>query len=72
MDVKGAGRQGTMLILIRRPTQAVKIGTEITVKVLEIRGKQVRIGVNAPSNMDVRREETVDKEHTPPTPGADH
>jgi carbon storage regulator len=61
-----------MLILIRRPTQTVTIGTDITVKVLEIRGKQVRIGVSAPPDMDVRREEMVEKAHTRPTPDTDH
>jgi carbon storage regulator len=52
--------------------QTVTIGTDITVKVLEIRGKQVRIGVNAPSDMDVRRQEMVEKAHTRRTPDTDH
>ena len=46
-----------MLILTRRPTQAFAIGSDITVTVLEIRGTQVRIGVDAPRETAVLREE---------------
>jgi carbon storage regulator len=61
-----------MLILIRRPKQTVTIGTDITVTVLEIRGKQVRIGVKAPRGMDVRPEEMVGKAHAHRPPDTDH
>ena len=50
-----------MLILTRRPTQAFAIGSDITVTVLEIRGTQVRIGVDAPRETAVLREEIVEK-----------
>jgi carbon storage regulator len=50
-----------VLILTRRPTQALAIGNDITVTVLEIRGSQVRIGVNAPRETKVLRTEIVDK-----------
>jgi carbon storage regulator len=46
-----------MLILTRRPTQTVTIGNDVTVTVLEIRGSQVRIGVNAPRDIAIHREE---------------
>jgi carbon storage regulator len=65
-------RQGIVLIFTRRPTQAVAIGSEITVTVLEIRGTQVRIGVNAPRETRVLREEAVAKTKTRRTPDADH
>jgi carbon storage regulator len=61
-----------VLILTRRPTQSVKIGCDITVTILEIRGRQVRIGVNAPRGITVLREEIVDKARTRRTPDADH
>jgi carbon storage regulator len=50
-----------MLVLTRRPTEALMIGDDVTVTVLEIRGNQVRIGVNAPRNVAVHREEIFEK-----------
>ena len=61
-----------MLILTRRPTQTVTIGNDITVTVLEIRGRQVRIGVDAPREIAVLREEIVEKARTRRMPDADH
>ena len=61
-----------MLILTRRPTQTVTIGNDITVTVLEIRGRQVRIGVDAPRETAVLREEIVEKARTRQMPDADH
>jgi carbon storage regulator len=46
-----------MLILSRRPGESVKIGDEVTVKVLGIRGVQVRLGFEAPQDVAVHREE---------------
>ena len=60
-----------MLILTRRPTQTVTIGNDITVTVLEIRGRQVRIGVDAPRETAVLREEIVEKARTRQMPDAD-
>ena len=50
-----------MLILTRRPNETLMIGTEITVTVLGVKGNQVRIGVNAPRNVAVHREEIFDR-----------
>jgi carbon storage regulator len=61
-----------VLILTRRPMQAVAIGSDITVTVLEIRGRQVRIGVNAPRDIQVVREEIVERARTRRMPDADH
>ena len=72
MDSKYVRRQWIVLILTRRPTQTVTIGNDITVTVLEIRGRQVRIGVNAPRDTAVLREEIVEKARTRRTPDADH
>jgi carbon storage regulator len=46
-----------MLILTRRVGEALMIGDEVNVTVLGIKGNQVRIGVNAPKDVSVHREE---------------
>ena len=46
-----------MLILTRRVQEALMIGDDVTVTVLSVKGNQVRIGVNAPKDVSVHREE---------------
>ncbi len=46
-----------MLILTRRVGETLVVGDEITVTVLGVKGNQVRIGVNAPKDVSVHREE---------------
>ncbi|MCB2201371.1 carbon storage regulator CsrA [bacterium] len=46
-----------MLILTRKLGECITIGDEIRVSVLGIRGRQVRLGIEAPSNVVVHREE---------------
>lgn len=48
---------GEMLILTRRPQEALVIGSEVTVTVLAVNGTQVRLGINAPKSIAVHREE---------------
>ncbi|HIA41728.1 MAG TPA: carbon storage regulator CsrA [Gammaproteobacteria bacterium] len=45
-----------MLILTRRVGEAMKLGEDITVTVLGIRGNQVRIGIDAPKSVSIQRE----------------
>ena len=46
-----------MLILTRRVWETLVIGDDVTVTVLGVRGNQVRLGVNAPKDVAVHREE---------------
>lgn len=46
-----------MLILTRKPGETLMIGNDITVTVIGVKGNQVRIGVNAPKDVSVHREE---------------
>lgn len=46
-----------MLILTRRAREAIIIGDEITITILGIKAHQVRLGINAPKNVSVHREE---------------
>ena len=46
-----------MLILSRRPSETVRIGNNITVTVLAVRGNQVRLGIHAPEDISIHREE---------------
>jgi carbon storage regulator len=50
-----------MLILTRRVGETLMIGEEVTVTVMAIKGNQVRIGVTAPKNVAVHREEIYDR-----------
>ncbi|KZY33423.1 MULTISPECIES: carbon storage regulator CsrA [unclassified Oleiphilus] len=46
-----------MLILTRRVGETLMVGDDVTVTVLGVKGNQVRIGVNAPRDVSVHREE---------------
>jgi carbon storage regulator len=46
-----------MLVLTRRANQSIVIGADVTVTVLEIRGDQIRLGITAPRDVTVHREE---------------
>jgi carbon storage regulator len=48
-----------MLVLTRRTGQSIVIGNGITVTVLEVKGDQIRLGISAPRDVPVHREELV-------------
>lgn len=50
-----------MLILTRRAGETVMIGSDVTITVLGVKGNQVRIGINAPRDVAVHREEIYER-----------
>lgn len=62
-----------MLILTRRVEETLVIGHDITVTVIAVKGNQVRLGITAPRNVPVDREEIAIRKHgglPPPARGA--
>ena len=50
-----------MLVLGRKPGERIKIGDEITIHILSQQGQQIRVGIEAPSDVPVHREEIYEK-----------
>ena len=50
-----------MLVLTRRPGESIVVGENIIITVIEIKGGQVRIGIDAPREVDVYREEIYEQ-----------
>lgn len=53
-----------MLVLTRKSGEAINIGDEITITVLEIRGNQVRLGIEAPLTVVIQRKELYERIRT--------
>lgn len=52
-----------MLILTRRVGETLMIGDQVSVTVLGVKGNQVRLGINAPKDVAVHREEIYERIH---------
>jgi carbon storage regulator len=50
-----------VLILTRRVGETLIIGDDVSITVLGVKGNQVRVGINAPKNVSVHREEIYDR-----------
>ena len=50
-----------MLILTRRVGEALMVGNDTKIVVLGVKGSQIRLGINAPKDVKVHREEIYDK-----------
>ncbi|MEN8720218.1 MAG: carbon storage regulator CsrA [Oceanococcaceae bacterium] len=68
-----------MLILTRKRGETILIGDNVTVTVLGVKGQQVRIGIDAPKDVNIHREEILtrkdddkDAESTIVTPATQH
>jgi carbon storage regulator len=65
-----------VLVLTRRANQSIMIGHDIVITVLEVRGDQIRLGIRAPRDIDVHREEVfkelqrANRQAASPTPEA--
>ena len=46
-----------MLVLSRKPGEAIKIGDDVEIHVLSVRGKVVRIGIEAPDDVPIKRDD---------------
>lgn len=51
-----------MLVLTRKLNESIKIGNDIEVRIVSIRGDKVRLGVTAPDNVEIVRDDAVKKE----------
>jgi carbon storage regulator len=49
-----------MLVLTRRPEEVIQIGSEIEIKVVAVQGNRVRLAINAPDHVIIRRAEISD------------
>lgn len=60
-----------MLVLTRKPNQSIIIGDDIKITVVEVRGEQVRLGITAPKDIPVHRQEIYEAiQHGEPRIGA--
>ncbi|MFS0766470.1 carbon storage regulator CsrA [Peribacillus phoenicis] len=46
-----------MLVLTRKQNEAIMIGDDIEITILSVEGEQIKLGINAPKNVDIHRKE---------------
>ena len=63
MSLKKAveGGNNLMLVLARKPNQSIMIGDDIEIRIVDIKGDQVKIGITAPKNISVHRKEIYEE-----------
>ena len=50
-----------MLILTRKLGEVLRIGQDITVRIVDVKGKQIKIGIDAPNDLTIYREEVYER-----------
>lgn len=50
-----------MLILSRKTGEAIQIGDDIEIRIVSVKGDQVKLGIDAPKHVDIYRKEIVDE-----------
>ncbi|MGF2617929.1 carbon storage regulator CsrA [Rossellomorea vietnamensis] len=64
-----------MLVLTRKTGEAIKIGDDIEITVLSIKGDQIKLGIEAPKNIDIHRKEiylSIQDENAEASQGVDN
>ncbi|OIU69651.1 carbon storage regulator CsrA [Rossellomorea aquimaris] len=64
-----------MLVLTRKTGEAIQIGEDIEISVVSIKGDQVKLGINAPKNVEIHRKEiylTIQEENAEASKGIDN
>jgi carbon storage regulator len=68
-------RSETMLVLTRKTGEAIQIGEDIEISVVSVKGDQVKLGINAPKNVEIHRKEiylTIQEENAEASKGIDN
>ncbi len=55
-----------MLVLTRKPEQKIRIGDDVVITVLKVQGEQVSIGIEAPKDLQIIRQELLDNKTKAP------
>ena len=50
-----------MLVLTRKPGEGLRIGDDITIKIIEVKGGGIRLGIDAPRDMKIYRQEVYER-----------
>jgi carbon storage regulator len=64
-----------MLVLTRKTGEAIQIGEDIEISVVSVKGDQVKLGINAPKNVEIHRKEiylTIQDENAEASKGIDN
>ncbi|MCA1055298.1 carbon storage regulator CsrA [Rossellomorea aquimaris] len=64
-----------MLVLTRKTGEAIQVGEDIEISVVSIKGDQVKLGINAPKNVEIHRKEiylTIQEENAEASKGIDN